>query len=100
MPMPSLTFAVNIIQPFSPASSAPRQTSAPDSRNYRKISEKLARNIRQNSLLNFIITMISMTYNENKKFFYGARSKWEKSGKLPENISSTRDIIYYFNNLY
>jgi hypothetical protein len=40
MPMPSLTFAVNIIQPFSPASSAPRQTSAPDSRNYRKISEK------------------------------------------------------------
>jgi hypothetical protein len=44
--------------------------------------------------------MISMTYNENKKFFYGARSKWEKSGKLPENISSTRDIIYYFNKLY
>jgi hypothetical protein len=47
MPMPSLTFAVNIIQPFSPASSAPRQTSAPDSRNYRKITEKLARNERK-----------------------------------------------------
>jgi hypothetical protein len=86
MPMPSLTFAVNIIQPFSPASSAPRQTSAPDSRNYRKITEKLARNIRQNSLLNFSITIISTTYDENKKFFYGARSKWEKSGKFAASL--------------
>jgi hypothetical protein len=60
---------------------------APNQRHQiREITEKLARNIRQNSLLNFSITIISTTYDENKKFFYGARSKWEKSGKFAASL--------------